>query len=136
MEAIEKPLPVIDDDNRKFYEFAHQHELRMQQCTDCDHIRFPPGIVCPRCHSMQAEWTKLSGKGKVYSYTVYHIAFHPAFQKELPYTVAIIQLEEGPRLESNITGCKTDEIKIDMAVKVYFEDVNADLSLPKFKPVG
>lgn len=134
MRGAVKPLPVINDDNRRYYEYARNHELRMQQCSECGYIRFPPGIICPKCHSMEAEWIKLSGRGRVYSYAIYRTAFHPAFQDEIPYAVAIIQLTEGPRLESNVTGCKMEDIQIDLAVKVYFEDVDAKISLPKFKP--
>lgn len=130
-----KPLPAINDDNRRFFEYTHIHELRMQKCADCGHIRYPPGFICPRCHSLNSEWTKMSGRGIVYSFAIYRTCFHPAFEKKVPYVVAIIQLAEGPRLESNITGCKIEAIRIDMPVRVYFEDVNETISLPKFKPV-
>lgn len=133
--AYKKPLPVINEDNAPYWEYCRNHELRMQKCTDCGHIRFPASIICPKCHSMEAEWTQLSGRGKVYSYVIYHMAYHPSYKDDIPYTVAIIQLNEGPRMESNITGCKGEDIQIDMPVEVYFDDVTDDISLPKFKPV-
>lgn len=133
--TYDKPLPVINEDNKPYWEYCKKHELRMQKCSSCGHIRFPVSIICPRCHSLEAEWTKLSGKGKVYSYVIYRMAYHPAYKNDIPYAVAIIELEEGPRMESNVTGCKPDDIKIDMPVEVYFDDVTADVSLPKFKPV-
>jgi len=83
---------------------------------------------------MDFEWVKTSGKGKIYSFVVYHVAFHPAFEQEIPYVVAIIQLSEGPRMESNIIGCKPEEVKIDMPVEVFFEDVTEEIAVPKFKP--
>ena len=131
-----KPLPVINEDNAPFWEYCHQHELRMQKCTRCGHIRFPPGVVCPKCHSLEAEWTRLSGRGKVYSFVIYRLAYHPSYLKDLPYSVGIIELVEGPRMESNITGCKMEDIRIDMPVEVFFDDVTVDISLPKFKPAG
>jgi uncharacterized protein len=134
MGTTTKPLPVINEDNRRYYEYLHNHELRMQKCSDCGYIRYPPGIICPRCHSLESEWFKLSGRGRVYSYAVYRACFHPAFQNEIPYAVAIIQLDEGPRLESNVTGCKVEDIRMEMPVEVYFEDMNEMISLPKFKP--
>jgi uncharacterized OB-fold protein len=132
--AYEKPLPVINEDNAPYWKYCRNHELRMQKCTDCGYIRFPPSIVCPRCNSMEAEWTQLSGRGNVYSYVIYHMAYHPSYKEDIPYTVAIIQLEEGPRMESNIINCKDEDIQIDMPVEVCFDDVTDDFSLPKFRP--
>ena len=84
---------------------------------------------------MKAEWQKLSGKGKVYSYTIYQRVYHPGFKNDVPYSVAIIHLDEGPSMISNIVGCKMEDIKIDMPVEVVFEDVTDEFSLPKFKPL-
>ncbi len=134
--SYNKPLPIITDDNRQYWEYCQQHELRMQKCNDCGYIRFPPGILCPQCHSMDAEWVKLSGKGKIYSFVVYRRAFHPAYEDDIPYAVAIIQLSEGPRMESNITGTRVEDLSIDIPVEVYFDDVTDEVSLPKFKPVS
>ena len=134
--AYEKPLPVINEDNAAYWEYAREHQLRMQKCANCGHIRFPVSIVCPRCHSLETEWTRLSGKGKVYSYIIYRQAYHPAYKDDIPYVVAIIQLDEGPRMESNLTDCRLDDIKIGMPVKLYFDDVTEEISLPKFRPAG
>jgi uncharacterized OB-fold protein len=131
-----KPLPIIDGDNREYWEYCKKHEFRMQRCRDCGHIRFPPSVVCPKCHSMEAEWARLSGRGKIYSFTVFRVPYHPSYANDIPYDVAFIQLEEGPRMESNVTGLKMEDIKIDMPVEVYFEDVTAEVSLPKFRPAN
>ena len=135
MVHYEKPLPIITDENRKYWEYARKHELRMQKCSQCEWIRFPVSILCPKCHSMEAEWTKLSGRGVIYSYVIYHTAYHPAYRDDIPYIVAIIQLEEGPRMESNISGCRMEDVKIDSPVEVIFEDVTGTVTLPKFKLV-
>ena len=134
MSPSDKPLPVINEDNAPYWEYAGKHELRMQQCMRCGYIRFPPGIICPKCHSMEAQWTRLSGKGKIYSYVVYHHAYHPAFEKDIPYVVAIIQLNEGPQMESNIIHCKLEDISIDMPLEVCFDDITDKIALPKFRP--
>jgi uncharacterized protein len=130
-----KPLPRITDDNKQYWAYCKNHELRMQKCLQCGYIRFPPGIVCPRCHSMQTEWIKLSGQGKIYSFVIYRRAYHPAYRKDIPYIVAIIQLNEGPRMESNVAGCQPEDIRIDMPVEVSFEDIDENISIPKYKPV-
>ena len=132
--SYDKPLPIINEDNAPYWGYARGHELRMQKCANCGYIRFPVSIVCPRCHSLEMEWTKLSGKGKVYSYVIYHQAYHPAYKDDIPYVVAIIQLDEGPRMESNITDCRLEDLRIGMPVELYFDDVTDDVSLPKFRP--
>jgi uncharacterized OB-fold protein len=130
-----KPLPTIDGDNREYWKYCKAHELRMQRCRDCGHIRFPPSIICPKCHAMEAEWARLSGRGKIYSFTVFRVPYHPSYANDIPYDVAVIQLDEGPRMESNVTGVNMEDIKVDMPVEVYFDDVTEEVSLPKFRPV-
>jgi len=75
------------------------------------------------------------GKGKVYTFAVFHQAFHKAFENDLPYVTAIIELEEGPHLLSNIVGCSPDQVRCDMPVEVTWEDIGGGFSLPKFKPI-
>jgi uncharacterized OB-fold protein len=136
MGKYEKPLPIINEDTKPYWEYCHQHELRMQKCKECGNVRFPSSILCPACHSMETDWEKLSGKGRVYSFIVFRLAYHEAYQNDIPYVVAIIELEEGPRMESNIIGCKIEDVKIGMPVEVVFDDVTEDVALPKFKPVS
>ena len=131
-----KPLPIITDDNRPYWEYCKQHELRMQQCNDCGYLRFPPGFLCPRCHSTNSRWVRLSGKGKIYSFVVFRTPYHPSYAGDIPYTVALIQLDEGPRMESNLTGINVEDIKVEMPVEVYFADVTDEVALPVFKPVS
>lgn len=135
MTSYNKPLPIINDDNHQYWEYCQQHELRMQQCNNCGYIRFPPSFLCPQCHSMDSEWEKLSGRGKIYSFVVYRVSYHPSYADDIPYAVAVIQLAEGPRMESNITDIKLEDLKVDMPVEVYFDDVTAEVSLPKFRVV-
>ncbi|MFC1971448.1 Zn-ribbon domain-containing OB-fold protein [Chloroflexota bacterium] len=134
MTKYEKPLPILEPETVPFWDYCKKHELRMQQCSQCGHIRYPAGIICPKCHSMEAEWVRLSGKGKIYSFIIFHRIYHEGFRNDMPYSVAIIHLEEGPRMISNMVECKLEDIKIDMPVEVVFEDVTDEFSLPKFKP--
>ena len=136
MATYEKPLPIINEDTAPYWEYCKKHELRMQKCKECENIRFPVSIVCPECHSMEAEWVKLSGKGKIYSFIVFRQAYHPAYKNDIPYAVAIIELEEGPRMESTITGCKMEDIQVGMPVEVIFDDVTEEIALPKFRPAS
>ena len=135
MTNYEKPLPGPTLETQPFWDYCKKHELRMQKCPQCGHFRFPPSIVCPKCRSMnEAEWTKLSGRGKVFSFVIFHYLYNKAFAKDIPYIAAVIELEEGRRMMSNVTGCKVEDIKIDMPVEVYFEDITDEFALPKFKP--
>ena len=131
-----KPLPAIDEENKPFWEYAKKHELRMQKCKECGKIYYPPSSLCPNCQNWEgSEWVKLSGKGQVYSFIVARRATNPAFAKEVPYVVAIIETEEGGRLISNVIGCKPDEVRVGLPVEVVFDDVTDEVTLPKFKPV-
>ena len=134
MSKYKKPLPIVDEDNAPYWKYCKKHELRMQKCEGCGHIRFPVSILCPKCHSMDTVWTKLSGRGKVFSYIVFRVPYLDSYKDDIPYTVAIIQLEEGPRMESNLIVPDLEDIRIDMPVEVFFDDVTNEVSLPKFKP--
>jgi uncharacterized OB-fold protein len=97
-------------------------------------VRFPPSLLCARCLSEKSEWVRLSGRGTVYSWIVIHQSQHPAFNADTPYNVAIVELEEGPRLHTNIVDCPNDRIHIGLPVEVVFEKVSDDISLVRFRP--
>lgn len=133
---IDTPLPKINADNRFFWEGCTKHELRFQQCSDCGHVRWPPSDRCPRCLATGTSGLISKGIGRVYTFAVYHTAFHPGFKADLPYTVAVVALDEGPRLLSNIVGCAPDSVTCDMPVEVVWEDVDEEIALPKFRPLA
>ncbi len=133
MADYQKPLPTPTSDSRPYWEAAKRHELMMQKCQDCRSVYFPPAVSCAYCSSMNVEWVKLSGKGKVYTWNVFHRAFHPSFANDLPYACVVVELEEGPRIISSLVDCKPEEIQFDMPVAVVFEDVTEEVALPKFK---
>ena len=93
-------------------------------------------MLCPQCLSRKAEWIKSGGMGTLYTFAIYHQAFHPAFAEKLPYVVGIVELEEGPMLISNIVGCSHDSLKCDMPVQVAWDDVSEECTLPKFQPIS
>ncbi|MFH1485001.1 MAG: Zn-ribbon domain-containing OB-fold protein [Chloroflexota bacterium] len=130
----EKPLPKPNADTRPFWDGCKKHELRFQKCRDCGHVRWPASVICPMCYSSVTDWMVASGKGRVYTYAVFHQAFHEAFAKDLPYVTAAVELDEGPRLMTNIVGCNLEEVRCDMPVEVAWEDVTEEFSLPKFRP--
>lgn len=130
----DKPLPKLNADNRPFWEGCLKHELRFQQCSDCGHVRWPPSDLCPKCHATGVAWLISRGTGRVYTFAVYHTAYHPGFTADLPYTVAVVALDEGPRLMTTVVGCRPDEVRCDMRVEVLWEDIDERISLPRFRP--
>ena len=133
--AYNKPLPKINADTKEFWEGCKEHVIRVQKCGDCGLVHWPPSFICPQCHSRKTDWIASTGKGSVYTFVVNHIAYHPAFQEDLPYVVAVVELDEGPHLITNIVGCDPSEVRCDMPVEVVWDDITNEFSLPKFRPV-
>ncbi|MHB1128098.1 MAG: Zn-ribbon domain-containing OB-fold protein [Bacillota bacterium] len=130
-----KPLPEPDSDSRYFWEQALAHRLVVQYCSSCQSFFFYPRSFCPECLSLEIEWKEVAGRGAVYSYTVIRRSPSPAFQQDVPYVLALVELAEGVRLMSNVVGCPPESVKVGMPMEVVFEDVTENVSLPKFKPV-
>ncbi|MBS4214903.1 MULTISPECIES: Zn-ribbon domain-containing OB-fold protein [Neobacillus] len=130
---IEKPLPIPDGDSDVFWQGCKEHKLLIQKCEDCSSYIFYPRVLCPNCFSEKVEWVQSSGVGKVYSFTIARRPGGPAFKDEVPYVVALIELEEGVRMLSNIIDVDVDKVDCDMPVEVVFQ-VEGDFTLPKFKP--
>jgi uncharacterized OB-fold protein len=134
-ETAKRPLPRPAPESVPYWEAARRHRLELPRCDSCDGFWFPPSASCPHCLSAEFTWTPVSGRGKVFSFVTFHRVYHPAFQAEVPYVVALIALEEGARLLSNIVGLDPDEVRCDMPVEVVFVDVADGVALPKFKPL-
>ena len=129
------PVPVPNFDNAGFWDGCRLHELRLQRCGACGALRHHPRPMCPCCTSFDYAWVRASGRGTLYTFTMVHGPTLPVFQAQAPYNVAVIQLDEGPFMVSNIVGCGAEQLRIGMRVEVVFEDVNASISLPKFQPI-
>ena|SRR5712692_8413968 len=129
-----KPLPVVTDESRPFWEGCRQGKLLLQRCDQCQRHQFYPRLYCMHCGSASLKWIEASGRGVIYSYTIIHQNKSPEFVQETPYNVAVVQLEEGPRMMSNIVGISPAELRIDLPVTVIFEAVSDNISLPRFKP--
>lgn len=130
-----KPLPCVTEDNQEFWNGCKARELRFQKCKPCGHVRWPASLICPACLSRETDWVVASGKGTIYTFAVYHVAYHPGFKDDLPYVVALVALEEGPHLLTNIVGCPVDQVACDMPVLVDWQDITEEFTLPKFRLV-
>lgn len=135
MEEYKKPLPIITKLSKVFYEGCKQNKLLYQQCGDCGQIIFFPKYLCPNCMSHNLKWKESKGKGKIYTYTVTYDYGPQEFMQGGPFSLALIDLDEGFRMMSNIVDCDFNEIKCDMPVEVVFDPVTAEITLPKFRPV-
>ena len=131
-----RPIPVPDHDTNPFWDACRDHELRAQVCTKCGRFRWPPQPFCPDCHSWDYEWQRLSGQGRVESFTVVHYAASPAFKDEVPYVVAVITMEgtdDRVQIVSNVVGCPWEAVAVGMPVEVRFTDVSPEATLPQFQ---
>jgi len=129
----ERPAPLIDADNRPFWEGCRAHELRFQKCRACGLVRWPPSLLCPACYAPESDWIKATGRGRVYTFTVFHHVYDEAWRAAVPYVTAVVVLEEGPRLLTRITGCAPEQVNCEMPVTVTWEDSAAGFSLPLFR---
>jgi uncharacterized protein len=129
-----KPLPTIDAENEPFWTGTAEGVLRMQKCLACGHIRFPIQALCPVCISPGFEWQPLSGRGTIFSKIVYRRAFHPSYRDDVPYNLVIVQLDEGPRMFSNVHEGDTPSV-IGDRVEAVFDQASEDVFIPRFRPL-
>jgi hypothetical protein len=135
-------LPAIGENEAPFWEAAANAELRIQQCSGCQRLRFPPRTMCPQCQSVESHWALMSGHGTVYSYVVPHPPLLPQFSDLAPYNVILVSLDEDPtiRLIGNLVNRAGDpinavdpsEIEVGQAVRVVFEQVGDEVHMPRW----
>lgn len=130
-----KVLPVPNELTAPYWEAARQHRLAVQRCS-CGRLSHPPVARCPSCAGAEFSWPTMSGRGAVYAFTVVHHSVHPVSAGATPYVIALVELEEGPRLLTNLRGCAPEAVRIKMPVEVVFEDVDPAIALPQFAPRG
>jgi uncharacterized OB-fold protein len=129
-----KPIPYPSPETERYWQACKQHELWLPYCHTCQKFFWYPRPFCPTCFGWEIEWRQTSGKGRVYSFSIQYRSQAPGF--EPPYVTAIVQLDEGPRMLTNLVGVDADpeHVRCDMAVEVTFEDVNDEITLPMFRP--
>jgi uncharacterized OB-fold protein len=130
----ELPVPVADEESEPFFAGAKERRLMLIRCTQCGCHRLPGRDRCVDCWSEDSEWVQVSGRGKLYTFGVMHQQYHPAFADVIPYHYALVELEEGPRLVTNIVDCPDDELRTDMPVEAVFDDVSDETTLVRFRP--
>ena len=132
-----KPIPDPVPETEFFWRKAKEHGLWIQRCIQCAEPFFYPRLRCPQpgCMSNQVEWFQASGRGTLYTYMINHRPA-PGFETDAPYAIAIIKLEEGPRMMGNIVGIENtpENLVLDMSLKVVFTDATDDIAIPNWEP--
>ena len=126
------PLPAPTVYSKPYWEGCKRHELLVQKCEDCGKLTFVPQPACMHCLSQKLQWVKGTGRGTVYSYTTIWRPQTPAF--EVPYVVAIIDMDDGYQMMSNVVGCEPAKVEVGMRVEVEFRPMSETITLPYFRP--
>ena len=132
-EPYNKPVPKLDDpDQGPFWAAAREHRLIAQRCTNCGALRYPALQICPTCWDRDFEWADVSTEGSIWSYVVYHRAFHPGFKDELPYVVAIVENTDGVRYTGRVVG-RREDVSVGAKVHAVFADETPEFTLVKWE---
>ncbi len=139
MSEYAKPLPPISEQSKPFWDATRVGRLQLPRCDHCGtfHTYFEPW--CSHCGKEGVHWEELSGRGKIWANCRFHRVYFAGFGPEMPYNVAMVELDEGPRVMTNIVGLPNgtlDEMPIGMRVEAVFESVTDDVTLVKFKPAA
>ena len=133
MDGYDKLVPTPTAETQPYWDGLRDGCLRLQRCADCGKVRHYPRPVCDSCWSMNVEWMDAAGHGTVHSWTVTHYAFHPGFKGELPYILLTVDLPEGVRMNARARGIDASALRIGLPVKIAFDRVKDDLTLPVFE---
>ena len=131
-----RPLPIPDPVTRPFWESLKAHAIRLQRCGACHRFVFYPRPLCPACFSDQLVWTPVSGRGVVHAFTIPHRHGNPAFASRVPYVVALVELDEGVRMLSNLVDVDPtpQAVSVGLPVEIVYDDVTPEITLPRFRP--
>jgi uncharacterized protein len=127
-------VPGMTELTAPYWNAAREGRLVVQECGSCGQLAHPPLPACPGCHATEPGWREVSGAGTVYTYTVVRHPTHFAFADQIPYVLALVELTEGPRLITAITGCPPDEVRVGTPVHAVFREVAEGVTLPYFEP--
>lgn len=127
-------VPQPTELTRPFWSAAREHRLSIQRCKECQRHVFYPRPLCPHCGADALEWVDASGRGAIYSYTVARRPTSRAFAERVPYVIAIVELDEGPHMTTNIVECDPESLRVGDRVEAIFEDVSDEVALVQFRP--
>lgn len=132
--SYDKLVPTPTPDTQPYWDGLKEHRLRLQRCAECGKVRHYPRPMCDACWSMKCDWIDAAGTGTVHSWTISHYAFHPGLKGDVPFTLLTVDLPEGVRMNAQARGIDVASLKVGLPVKVAYEDVTPELTLPVFVP--
>jgi uncharacterized OB-fold protein len=128
-----RPLPIPTAETARYWAAALEGTLKIQHCRACARHQFYPRRFCTQCLSDDIDWVQASGRGRIYTYTVCHVAAHPAFESRVPYAIAMVELDEGVRMLAGIVDSDLQQLAVGAPVRVCFERVSDEVALPMFR---
>ena len=131
-----KPLPTVSGESKPYWDSCRLGRLVIQKCDNCSEFQFYPRGICANCWSNDIKWYNATGRGTVWSFTVTYQNRTPGFAEDVPYVLALVELEEGVRMFTNIIDCQPTDVRIGMDVEVTFVQANNQISIPYFKPAS
>lgn len=129
-------LPTIENESRPFWDALQGGVLMLGYCRACQRVHYYPRPFCPHCWSESIEQQPASGRGMLYTYSVVHVNDQPPFRDRLPYVAAMVDLEEGVRVSTNIVGCGHEDLYVGMPVSVHFEHITPEVTTAVFRPTS
>ena len=135
MTALPAPAPAVNPETEEFWTATAQGRLLLKRCLDCGSVIWYPRAICPQCASLRTEWFQSSGRGHVYSYTVNHRG-EGAYAGAVPYVLAYVELDEGPRVMTNLVEADEPDLAVGLPVEVAFHDTGEGTALPRFRPAA
>ncbi len=130
-----QPVPVVNSDTKIFWDGCQEQLLKFQVCSKCGFIRWPPSFLCSNCLSTDFRLVTSSGKGRIYSFIVYHKAYHPSFSEDIPYVTAVIELDVGVKFLSRVLEIDFSKICCEKPVEIVWDHSHEDYPIPLFRLV-
>jgi uncharacterized protein len=133
-----RPVPELTDLTRPFWTAAKNRKLVMQKCGRCGALNFFPKPWCIDCGQLELEWVEVKPQGSVYSHTTAYTVMmnYPGWKAELPITLCIVELDDGPRMYGQLTGCAPENVRVGMRIEAHFADINDGAGIPRFRPLS
>jgi uncharacterized protein len=135
MTPTDKPLPDVREPlTAPFWAATRESRILAPRCTNCGYVHWPPEVVCPECQQTTREWIDLPNTGHLWSYATYHRALDPAFADDLPYTVGLVELEDGVKMYGLIVGAAEEQLRIGQELRAEFDTVNEEVTFVRWRP--
>ena len=129
-------LPTPDAETQPFWDGARDSQLLIRRCNACGEAHFYPRPFCPRCWSPAVVWEEASGRASLYTWSVVHRNDLPPFGDRVPYVAAVVDLEEGPRMLTNVVDCEFEALEVGMALEVGYQAISDEVTIPVFHPAS